>query len=40
MRCKFWKDTVLGSRSQKRAWAKRKRIRAHQRRRVEKVVED
>ncbi len=25
-RCKFWKDTVLSSRSQKRAWSKRKKI--------------
>ena len=25
MRCKHWKDTVLASRSQKRAWAKKKR---------------
>jgi hypothetical protein len=25
-RCKFWKDTVLGSRNQKRAWSKRKQI--------------
>lgn len=30
--CKRWKDTVLASRSQKRAWAKRKQIRAQQER--------
>jgi hypothetical protein len=29
-RCKRWKDTVLGSRSQKRAWSKRKQIKNHQ----------
>lgn len=34
--CKRWKDTVLGSRSQKRAWSKRKRIRAQQERAREK----
>ncbi len=27
-RCKRWKDSVLESRSQKRAWSKRKRIRS------------
>jgi hypothetical protein len=30
--CKVWKDTVLASRSQKRAWRKRKRVRAQQER--------
>ncbi len=33
MRCKSWKDTVLASRSQKRAWAKRKQISGQQTRR-------
>lgn len=28
--CKFWKDSVLASRSQKRAWSKRKQLRAQQ----------
>ena len=28
MRCKYWKDSVLESRSQKRAWRKRKQIRS------------
>jgi len=27
-RLSLWKDTVFGSRSQKRAWAKRKQIRS------------
>jgi hypothetical protein len=31
--CKLWKDTVLASRSQKRAWTKRKQITTQQRRR-------
>lgn len=35
--CKRWKDTVLGSRSQKRAWTKRKRIRAQQERARQKA---
>lgn len=26
MRCKFWKDTVFASRSQKKAWSSRKKI--------------
>lgn len=30
--CKRWKDTMLASRSQKRAWAKRKQIRSQQER--------
>lgn len=28
--CKFWKDTVLASRSQKRAWTKTKQIKNQQ----------
>ena len=32
MYCGKWKDTVLASRSQRRAWAKRKRIRSQQER--------
>jgi hypothetical protein len=28
--CTTWKDTVLASRSQKRAWSKRKQIRTQQ----------
>jgi len=35
-RCKLWKDTVRSSRSQKRAWAIRKRIEARARRRSQK----
>lgn len=31
--CKHWKDSVLASRSQKRAWAKRKQITTQQVRR-------
>lgn len=31
-RSKFWKDTVLASRSQKRAWSTRKQIRTQQER--------
>jgi hypothetical protein len=30
--CKHWKDTMLASRSQKSAWAKRKKIRTQQER--------
>lgn len=30
--CSHWKDSVLASRSQKRAWSKRKRIRSQQER--------
>jgi hypothetical protein len=30
--CKHWKDSVLASRSQKRAWSKRKQIRVQQER--------
>jgi uncharacterized protein (DUF924 family) len=30
--CKRWKDTVLASRSQARAWSKRKQIRSQQER--------
>jgi hypothetical protein len=36
--CKLWKDTVLASRSQKRAWAKRKQIRSQQERARAKVL--
>jgi hypothetical protein len=32
MSCWHWKDSVLASRSQKRAWSKRKRIRSQQER--------
>ena len=32
MGCRHWKDSVLSSRSQKRAWSKRKRIRSQQER--------
>lgn len=41
MNCHHWKDSVLASRSQKRAWSKRKRIRAQQERSRDKreVVE-
>lgn len=35
--CTTWKDTVLASRSQKRAWSKRKRIRAQQERARDKA---
>ncbi len=30
--CSLWKDTVRASRSQKRAWSRRKRIRAQEER--------
>lgn len=33
--CKWWKDTVLCSRNQKRAWSSRKRIETRIRRRRE-----
>ncbi len=34
MACKNWKDSVLASRSQKRAWAKRKQLN-HQKERAQ-----
>lgn len=37
--CETWKDTVLASRSQKRAWARRKRLRT-QRDRARRKVHD
>lgn len=35
MCCKFWKDTMRASRSQKRTWSTRKRIETQRRRRRE-----
>lgn len=41
VKCQHWKDSVLASRSQKRAWTKRKRIRSQQERaRSKRQVED
>lgn len=41
MSCQHWKDSVLASRSQKRAWSKRKRIRSQQERaRSKHLVEE
>lgn len=37
MKTKYWKDSVLGSRSQKKAWSKRKKIETRIKRRGEKA---
>jgi len=37
-RCKFWKDTMLASRNQKKAWSTRKRIETKRKRHADKAA--
>lgn len=39
MNCGRWKDSIQESRSQKRAWAKRKKLNQRKQRRKQKKVE-